>query len=59
MTTSTAREIVLAASPAGNAVMHVFDAEGNPLESQAGQRSDLLEYCKERFPEITPKEITK
>lgn len=54
---SEASEIILASSPAGNAVMHVY-AEGRVIETQTGQKEQLVEYAETRFPDITIKEVT-
>jgi len=59
MSASVPTEIILASSPAGNAVLHVFDQAGNPMEAQIGERETLLNYCETRFPKITPREITR
>lgn len=55
----TVREIILACSPTGIAVLHVYGPAAALIETLTGSADEMRSYAADRHPTIAIKEITK
>ena len=53
-----AEEILLASSPGGNAVMHIYDGAGRRLETSTGPAEILRAHAARYYPGLAVKQLT-